>query len=60
MAASRRARHSGTILSLALAASVANAQTDAAKSPDEIRLKDYRPLVLHKLPVTNVEKARHP
>jgi len=60
MAASRLARHTGSILSLALTASIAHAQTDAVKSPDEIRLKDYRPRVLHKLPVTNVEKARHP
>src|SRR5262245_17117729 len=48
------------VLPFVLSAVVAHAQTGAAKSPDEIRLKDYRPRVLHKLPVTNVEKARYP
>ena len=51
MAASRRARHTGSTPLLALAASVAHAQTDAAKSPDEIRLKDYRPKSIYKIPV---------
>ncbi len=31
-----------------------------AKKPDRILLKDYRPVSLHKVPVTNVPKARHP
>ncbi len=37
------------------------AQTPApAKSPDEILLKDYKPVSLHKVPVTKVTKARYP
>jgi predicted TIM-barrel fold metal-dependent hydrolase len=38
------------------------AQTPAApaKSPDQILLKDYEPVSLHKIPVTKVTKARYP
>jgi hypothetical protein len=43
-----------------ISASVAHAQSRRGEIADEIRLKDYRPRVLHKLPVTSVEKARHP
>src|SRR5574341_1741252 len=40
---------------------VAHAQAPApAKAPDEILLKDFRPVSLHKVPVTSVTKARHP
>jgi predicted TIM-barrel fold metal-dependent hydrolase len=52
--------HPGWVLTLALSAGLAHAQSEPARSPDEIRLKDYRPRVLHKLPVTNVKKARYP
>jgi predicted TIM-barrel fold metal-dependent hydrolase len=31
-----------------------------AKTPDQIRLKDYRPVSLHKVPVTKVTRARYP
>ena len=42
-------------------AAVAHAQAPApAKTPDEILLKDFRPVSLHKVPVTTVAKARHP
>jgi len=40
----------------------ARAQTPAApaKSPDQILLKDFTPVSLHKVPVTNVARARYP
>jgi predicted TIM-barrel fold metal-dependent hydrolase len=38
---------------------VAQAPPAGAKPPDQIRLKDYRPVSLHKVPVTTVPKARH-
>ena len=42
-------------------AAVAHAQAPApAKAPEEILLKDFRPVSLHKVPVTTVAKARHP
>src|SRR4026208_1965834 len=58
MAATRL--HPSFLLPLALSASLAHAQSEPTRSPDEIRLKDYRPRVLHKIPVTSVEKARYP
>ena len=30
------------------------------KAPDQILLKDYKPVSVHKIPVTTVPKARHP
>ena len=48
------------VLPFALSASLAHAQADTAKPPDAIRLRDYRPRVIHKIPVTNVDKARYP
>jgi predicted TIM-barrel fold metal-dependent hydrolase len=57
-------RRSLRILALPLAlcgASVAHAQAPApAKAPDEILLKDFRPVSLHKVPVTTQAKARYP
>ena len=45
----------------AAVAGPASAQEAAAPSPsDQILLKDYRPVAIHKVPVTNVEKARVP
>jgi uncharacterized protein len=43
-------------------ADVAHAQAPAtgSKAPDPILLKDYRPVPLHKVPVTQVLKARYP
>jgi predicted TIM-barrel fold metal-dependent hydrolase len=43
-------------------AGVARAQDPAAaaKAPDQILLKDYKPVSIHKVPVTTVAKARHP
>jgi len=42
-------------------AAIAHAQDPApAKAPEEILLKDFRPVSLHKVPVTTVAKARHP
>jgi predicted TIM-barrel fold metal-dependent hydrolase len=32
----------------------------AAKAPDQILLKDFRPVSLHKVPVTSVARARYP
>jgi uncharacterized protein len=51
------------LLALALAgAGVAGAQSPDAggKRTDEILLKDYKPVSIHKVPVTTVRKARHP
>ncbi len=51
------------VLSLAGAgASPAHAQAPAApaKAPDQILLKDFKPVSLHKVPVTTVPKARYP
>jgi predicted TIM-barrel fold metal-dependent hydrolase len=53
----------GLLAALLLAAGGAagHAQTPApAESPDQILLKDYKPVSLHKVPVTKVEKARYP
>jgi len=47
-------------LAVGLGASVAWAQAPSAKDPDAILLKDYRPVSLHKVPVTLVTKARYP
>jgi predicted TIM-barrel fold metal-dependent hydrolase len=43
-------------------ASIARGQAPApgTKPPDQILLKDYRPVSIHKVPVTTVPKARHP
>ena len=42
-------------------AGAAHAQhSAAAKAPEEILLKDFRPVSLHKVPITKVTKARHP
>ena len=40
----------------------ARAQSPAApaRSPDQILLKDYKPVSIHKVPVTKVTKARYP
>ena len=47
---------------LSRGAGVAHAQAPAAgaKAPDPILLKDYRPVSIHKVPVTTVPKARYP
>jgi predicted TIM-barrel fold metal-dependent hydrolase len=53
----------GLLAALLLVGGVAGrAQTPAApaKPPDQILLKDYKPVSLHKVPVTKVEKARYP
>ena len=53
----------GLVLPLAFCgAGFAQAQVPApgAKTPDEILLKDFRPVSLHKVPVTTVAKARYP
>jgi predicted TIM-barrel fold metal-dependent hydrolase len=34
--------------------------TGVAKTPDQIRLKDFRPVSLHRVPVTKVARARYP
>jgi predicted TIM-barrel fold metal-dependent hydrolase len=34
--------------------------TGGAKTPDQILLKDYKPVSLHKVPVTTVARARYP
>jgi predicted TIM-barrel fold metal-dependent hydrolase len=48
-------------LLLAAGGAAGHAQTPApAESPDQILLKDYKPVSLHKVPVTKVEKARYP
>jgi predicted TIM-barrel fold metal-dependent hydrolase len=39
---------------------VAQASPADAKAPDQILLKDYKPVSLHRVPVTTVAKARHP
>jgi len=43
-------------------ARIARGQAPApgAKPPDQILLKDYKPVSIHKVPVTTVSKARHP
>jgi predicted TIM-barrel fold metal-dependent hydrolase len=43
-------------------AGVARAQAPpaGAKAPDQILLKDYKPVSLHKVPVTTVARARYP
>jgi uncharacterized protein len=33
---------------------------EGARQPDQILLKDFRPVSLHKVPVTTVARARHP
>ncbi len=54
----------GLLAALVLGAfgTAARAQTAAApaKSPDQILLKDFKPVSLHKVPVTNVARARYP
>jgi predicted TIM-barrel fold metal-dependent hydrolase len=42
------------------AAGRAQSPTAPARSPDQILLKDFKPVSLHKVPVTNVVKARYP
>src|SRR5512134_313387 len=39
---------------------LAQAPPADAKPPEQILLKSYRPVSLHKIPVTTVSKARHP
>jgi uncharacterized protein len=43
-------------------AGLAQAQAPAVgvRPPDQILLKDYKPVSMHKVPVTTVRKARHP
>jgi predicted TIM-barrel fold metal-dependent hydrolase len=43
-------------------AGAAHAQAPAAgvKAPDQILLKNYKPVSIHKVPVSTVSKARHP
>jgi predicted TIM-barrel fold metal-dependent hydrolase len=43
-------------------ARIARGQAPApgARPPDQILLKDYKPVSIHKVPVTTVRKARHP
>jgi uncharacterized protein len=50
------------LLASGAAAAPARAQETAAspRPPDQILLKDYRPVAIHKVPVTRVEKARFP
>ena len=49
------------LLSLwAAGASSAQAQAGGTKPPDEILLKDYRPVSIHEVPVTAVPRARYP
>jgi predicted TIM-barrel fold metal-dependent hydrolase len=50
------------LAALVLGAVVVGAQAPGApaKAPDQILLKDYKPVSLHKVPVTNVAKARYP
>lgn len=51
------------VLLLALAGTgLARAQAPegGAKTPDQILLKDYKPVSIHKVPVTTVPKARYP
>ena len=38
----------------------AQAPAAPARSPDQILLKDYKPVSIHKVPVTKVTKARYP
>jgi predicted TIM-barrel fold metal-dependent hydrolase len=47
---------------VALATGSAHAQAPAlpAKTPEQILLKDYRPVAIHKVPASVVAKARHP
>jgi uncharacterized protein len=40
--------------------SLAQAPPAAPRPPDQILLKDYRPVVIHEVPVTTVPKARYP
>jgi predicted TIM-barrel fold metal-dependent hydrolase len=54
---------SAALLLLAAAAALAQgpgAPPAAATSPDQVLLKDYRPQVIHKVPVTRVPRARFP
>jgi predicted TIM-barrel fold metal-dependent hydrolase len=48
--------------SLIVSGIAAHAQTPAApaRPPDQILLKDFKPVSLHKVPVTKVARARHP
>ena len=50
------------VLSLGGAGPLALAQAPpaGAKPPDQILLKDYRPVSIHKVPLTTVPKARYP
>ena len=59
---SRACRSRSLALPLVLCgAGGASAQTPTPpKAPDEILLKDFRPVSLHKVPVTTVAKARYP
>jgi predicted TIM-barrel fold metal-dependent hydrolase len=54
----------GALLVVLLAAgsgsATAQAGREGTRQPDQILLKDYRPVSLHKVPVTTVARARHP
>ncbi|HOQ46076.1 MAG TPA: amidohydrolase family protein [Bryobacteraceae bacterium] len=50
-----RATRAAVLATLALAAGAA-----AQKSPETLLLKDYRPVPIHKIPVTEVPKAKYP
>ena len=56
----RRLPYVGLVLPFVLTPALARAQAPAPRPPEEIRLQDYKPRVLHKIPVTTVEKARYP
>jgi uncharacterized protein len=48
------------VVLLGAAAALAQAPAAAAKPPDQILLKDYKPVSIHEVPVTTVRKARYP
>jgi predicted TIM-barrel fold metal-dependent hydrolase len=51
-----------SLLLFLLGSAVAGSRADEPPSrpPDQILLKDYRPVVIHKVPVTRVDRARFP
>jgi predicted TIM-barrel fold metal-dependent hydrolase len=54
-------RVSASLTGLVLAAGVASAQAPVAPTPpDQLLLKDYRPVSIYKIPQTLVEKAKYP
>jgi predicted TIM-barrel fold metal-dependent hydrolase len=56
----RRFRTQGPCFVLALLVLHYPASAQALESPGQILLRDYRPKSIYQIPVTNVEKARHP